>query len=315
MIKEKKISRDGVGILLALFSAICSSIYDPLGSLISNGSFSLYLFGAFAYLGGLVISLSSFIFSLIKERGKDHPNFLKGKKEWGIAVLSAFFSIGANIMLLYALKIAPASQVALFSNVEIICTSLLAFFFFKEAIEWFNWVGIGFILSGVLVLSLLSSSAGGSISFSPASLLALGAAACWGMENNLTRLISHKSSAQITMVKCSIGSTFEFILAFSLGGRISSLSAPFAALGVGAVAFGVSLLCYISAQSRIGASKTSAFYASAPFLGSILSLIIYQEIPTWYFYLAFSLILLGQAFIAFFTLRKERQKEKTSVSN
>lgn len=314
MRKIKKISPGGIGILLALFSAMCSSIYDPLGSLISNESFSLYFFGAFAYFGGLLVALISFFLILIKNReSKDH-NFLKGKKEWGIAFLSALFSVGANLLLLLALKIAPASQVALFSNVEIVCTSLLAFLFFKEAIEWFNWTGIALIFSGVIILSL-SSSTSGAISFSPASLLALGAAFCWGMENNLTRLISHRNSAQTIIIKCSIGSILEFIIAFSLGGSLTNVAQPFEAIGVGIIAFGISLLCYIHAQRRIGASKTSAFYASSPFLGSIISLLIYHEVPSWAFYLAFCLILCGQAFIAFFTLKKERNKEKASVSN
>lgn len=314
MEEKKRLSGGSIGILLALFSAVCSSIYDPLGTLICQGSFSLYFFGAFAYLGGLVISLISFAITLIKDRGQKKDDFLQGKKEWGIAFLSALFSIGANLFLLFALKIAPSSQVALFSNVEIVCTSLLAFFFFKEAIEWFNWTGIGFIFAGVIVLSL-SGSSSGSINFSPASLLALGAAACWGMENNLTRLISHRNCSQIIMVKCSLGTVLELVIAFSIGEKITNVNEPLSALGVGAVTFGISLLCYIQAQRRIGASKTSAFYASAPFLASIISLLIYHETPVWNFYVAFSLILIGQAFIAFFTIRKERKKEKASVAN
>lgn len=293
---------------LALLSAVMSSLYDPMGALIEDGAFSFYLFGAFSYLGAFLIDGLVFLITYIRiKKGKRENDLLQGKAEWGIAIASGLFSVLANCLLLLALMMAPASQVALFSNAEIMCTSILAFFIFKEAIAWYGWAGIGLIISGVVILSLDFSS-GTGITFSYASLLALGASLCWAFENNLTRLISNRNSAQIAAIKCSFGTTIEFIIAYSLGAGISHVYQPFAAMGVGSIAFGISLLFYLQAQRRIGAVKTSAFFVSAPFLGSILSLLIIHESPAWNFYLAFSLILLGQAIIAFFSLRDEKKR-------
>lgn len=43
-----------------------------------------------------------------------------------------------------------------------------------------------------------------------------------------------------------------------------------AALLLGFVAYGLSILCYIYAQRELGAAKTSAYYAIAPFIGVVL---------------------------------------------
>lgn len=49
------------------------------------------------------------------------------------------------------------------------------------------------------------------------------------------------------------------------------------AMLLGFVAYGLSIFFYIKAQRIIGATKTSAYYSVAPFVGTFLSFIILQE--------------------------------------
>ena len=62
---------------------------------------------------------------------------------------------------------------------------------------------------------------------------------------------------------------------------------------LGFVAYGLSIFFYIYAQRTLGAAKTSAYYAVAPFIGAALSFLIFHEMPSGIFLAALLLMLLG----------------------
>ena len=68
-------------------------------------------------------------------------------------------------------------------------------------------------------------------------------------------------------------------IAFVSGERISRECPSFIppALLLGVVAYGLSIFTYIRAQKELGAAKTSAYYAIAPFIGAFLSFVILKE--------------------------------------
>ena len=70
-----------------------------------------------------------------------------------------------------------------------------------------------------------------------------------------------------------------------------------AALLVGFVAYGLSIFSYIYAQRYLGAAKTSAYYAIAPFVGTALSLIIFWEMPSLRFVIALIIMIVGACLI------------------
>lgn len=59
------------------------------------------------------------------------------------------------------------------------------------------------------------------------------------------------------------------------------------------VAYGLSIFFYVYAQRMIGAARTSAYYAIAPFIGTILSLIIFRELPHYTYFIALALMIIG----------------------
>ena len=65
------------------------------------------------------------------------------------------------------------------------------------------------------------------------------------------------------------------------------------ALLLGFVAYGLSILFYIYAQRSLGAAKTSAYYAVAPFIGVALSLALFREIPSGWFIAALIVMIAG----------------------
>ena len=62
---------------------------------------------------------------------------------------------------------------------------------------------------------------------------------------------------------------------------------------LGFIAYGLSIYFYVYAQRDLGAAKTSAYYAVAPFIGVLLSLIIFREIPGIMFFIALAIMILG----------------------
>ena len=48
----------------------------------------------------------------------------------------------------------------------------------------------------------------------------------------------------------------------------------------------------------LGAAKTSTYYAAAPFVGTAISLVLFLELPSWPFFVALVLMVLGAYFAA-----------------
>ena len=85
----------------------------------------------------------------------------------------------------------------------------------------------------------------------------------------------------------------QLLIRLCIGERMTVLWSVFAVLGVGFVAYGLSIFCYVYAQRILGAARTSAYYAVAPFIGTLLSLVIFRDIPQYIFFIALGLMIVG----------------------
>ena len=114
------------------------------------------------------------------------------------------------------------------------------------------------------------------------------------MENNCTRNMSEKSPAQIVIVKGFGSGGTAFLLAVLLGDPFPESFVPVVlSLLLGFVAYGLSIFCYVKAQRYLGASRTSACYAAAPFMGVLLSVVILHELPGEIFLFSAALMACG----------------------
>lgn len=66
-----------------------------------------------------------------------------------------------------------------------------------------------------------------------------------------------------------------------------------AVLLLGFVAYGLSINFYIKAQKDLGAAKTSAYYAIAPFLGVAFGILLLNERPGIQFYVGLVIMILA----------------------
>jgi len=169
----------------------------------------------------------------------------------------------------------------LLNNFEIVATSMIAFLFFREAISGYLATAIGLVVLASIVLSFEGE---GSFQFSEGSALVLSAACCWGLENNCTRMLSSKSSIQITVVKGICSGLGSLLIAWAVGEKLPGIGRICGALVLGFVAYGLSINFYIRAQKDLGAAKTSAYYSVAPFLGVFFGMVLLGERPGIRFY-------------------------------
>ena len=216
----------------------------------------------------------------------------------------------APIFLLVGLSLSDAASISLMNNFEIVLTTLIAFFLFKEKITLRTWIGI---LSITLSVFLLSIDVNEKISFSKGSFFALLACLCWGLENNCTRKISDKNPFQIVILKGIFSGLGSLIIGLVIGEKMTNAVYIIYALILGFVSYGLSVFCYVIAQRSLGAAKTSAYYAVAPFIGVLLSFLIYGILPNHLFYLSLLLMINGSIFVVIDTLKKEEDGKKESV--
>ena len=198
--------------------------------------------------------------------------------------------IAAPIFLMIGLTRTTAANVSLLNNFEIVATALISLGLFGERISRRLWAAIVFVTVSSILLSVEDSS---SFSFSLGSVFVLLACTCWGLENNCTRSIADKDPLQIVVVKGFGSGAGSLVIALMLGERLPAPGYALGALALGFVAYGLSIRFYIYAQRGLGAAKTSAYYALAPFLGAGLSLVLFRQRPQPYFWAALLLMAVG----------------------
>ena len=269
-------------ILYAFLAAVFYAVNVPLSKLFLQ-QVGPTMMAALLYLGaGIGIGALSM---LNREKGE---KLSKTDLPYVLGMIA--LDIAAPICLLLGLTMTTAANVSLLNNFEIVATAVIALVIFREAISPRLWLGILFVTASCALLSFEDLS---SLQFNSGSLFALLACICWGIENNCTRRLSSKDPLQIVMVKGICSGTGSIIIGFLCGERILHLWTIPAVLLLGFVAYGLSIYFYVYAQRILGAARTSAYYAVAPFIGVFLSLLIFREVPGLLFIAALILMIVG----------------------
>ena len=275
------------GIFLAILAAGLYAINSPLSKLLLNYMPSTLMAG-FLYVGA---GLGMGVIALVRKVGKPKNTENKlTKSELPYVIAMILLDIAAPIFLLLGLKSVSAENTSLLNNFEIVATAIVALIIFKEKISPRLWVGILFVTLSCALLSVEDIT---NFKFSFGALFIILACVCWGFENNCTRKISSKDPLQIVLLKGIFSGLGSIIIGLCIGERITVVWSIFAVLGVGFIAYGLSIFFYVHAQRLLGAARTSAYYAIAPFIGVVLSLVIFQSLPHYTFFIALALMVVG----------------------
>ena len=279
-------------ILMALLAAALYGISSPIAKLLLL-KIPPTLLAGLLYLGaGFGMALVNLIRGLSQ---RDSAEAKLSSKETPFVIGMILLDIAAPVFLMLALTRTTAANVSLLNNFEIVATAVIALLIFKEAIGKRMWWAIALITTASLVLSLEDAS---SFSFSIGSVFVILACVSWGFENNLTRLLSLKDPLQIVVLKGFGSGTGSLIIAWTLKQYSTDFLYMGLALLLGFVAYGLSIYCYIVSQRTLGAARTSAYYAAAPFIGVLLSILIFGQKISGSFVVALSLMIIGAYFAA-----------------
>jgi drug/metabolite transporter (DMT)-like permease len=275
---------------MAILAAALFGISSPVSKLLL-AEIPSTLMASLLYLGAGIGMLAINIARRLGKREQLEARMTKREMPYIIGMI--ILDIAAPVCLMIGLSMTTSANAALLNNFEIVATSLIALIIFKEAIGKRMWIAISLITLSSIILSVEDFH---NISFSTGSVFILLACLCWGFENNCTRMLSLKDPLQIVIVKGFGSGAGALIIALALKQYSTNILYLFMSLVLGFVAYGLSIYFYIIAQRELGAARTSAYYAVAPFIGVLLSIIIFSQQFTISFIIALVIMITGAYF-------------------
>lgn len=276
-----------IATFFAILAAALYAINIPLSKMLLR-FVQPTMMAAFLYLGA---GVGLFFYGVFTKEKGEKPTRAELPYTVGMIVLD----VAAPILLMLGLQYTNSANASLLNNFEIVATSLIAFLVFREKLSKRLIAAIAFVTAASITLSFEGM---GSFRFNNGSLLVLGAACCWGLENNCTRMLSNKSSVQITTIKGVFSGLGSLIVALTVGEKIPGIVWILAVLVLGFVAYGLSINFYIKAQKDLGAAKTSAYYSIAPFLGVLFGALLLRERPGIQFYIGLVIMMVATVLMA-----------------
>lgn len=297
----KKTNR--IAIVFAILAAVLYAINIPISKLLLN-YISPTLMAAYLYIGA---GLGTGVLFFCTKKKKSVPNL--DKKDFPYVVGMVVLDIIAPIVLMFGLANTTSASAALLNNFEIVATSIIALVIFKEWISFKMWIAIFFIILASFILSFdgFSFEDMGNFHFSWGSILVILATLFWGLENNCTKKIASKNTYQIVMIKGIFSGLGSFLIAIIIKDSfVNSIYIPFVLL-LGFVAYGLSIMFYIKAQDKIGAARTSSYYAFAPFIGALFSFVFLHEKLGVNYFIALVVMLMGTSIVIYDTMSSKKK--------
>lgn len=276
--------------MFALFSAVLFGISAPLSKILLSEIAPVMLAGLL-YLGAFVgLGLYSLGSKIIKSQKNDISEPLEKKDMPYLSGAILFGGIIGPITLMTGLFFVSGFVGSLLLNMEVMATALIAFAVFKENSGLRLWIALILITLGGILLAWNPSFGNYHIL---GSILIIIAMISWGIDNNLTRQISHKNPVQITIIKGFVGGGTSLCLALFMGSRI--VLGPYLLFGLilGTVSVGLSLIFFIKALQGLGSSRTGMIFSIAPFIGAGLSILLLRDRLSWYMLPATFLMIMG----------------------
>ncbi len=180
-----------------------------------------------------------------------------------------FGGIFGPIALLFGLRLADAASVSLWLNLELAATAVLGVCLFRDHLGRKGWLGVVAALGAAALLSWSEGAAGLA-----AGSLVLLACLCWGLDNHLTALIDGITPSQSTLWKGGVAGFVNLTIGVTLTPLSAAWHILVAALLVGALSYGASIVLYIRSAQGLGATRAQVIFSSAPFFGVALAVAV-----------------------------------------
>lgn len=272
----------------ALAAALLFGASTPLAKLLV-GAMPPVMLAGLLYLGsGLGLG------ALLLWRGWAHPastpqrRIPRADRPWLLGAIG-FGGVLGPVLLMAGLAQTSGAVASLLLNVEGVLTAVIAWVAFKENADRPIVLGMLAIVAG----SVLLSWEPGAAALSPGALLIVGACLAWAIDNNLTRKVSANDAMLVACLKGLFAGACNTGLALATGAAWPPLASAGAALALGFLGYGLSLSLFVVGLRTLGAARTGAYFSVAPLFGVLISLALWPEAPSAWFWPAAALMALG----------------------
>lgn len=266
------IDKNRLAISSAFFSAVLFGMSTPFGKLLLSRIGPLSLAGLL-YLGSFGGIAAVLLLRMVRKTDANGEASLGRRDALPLAGAILCGGVCAPILLFVGLSKTHASVASLLLNTEGILTILSAVLIFRESAGSRVWTSATLMLLASFIM-VYSPADTASLS---GPLLILGACLMWGIDNNITRKLSHKSPYEIALLKGLAAGAVTLAIARSAGEALPSFPFLLLALLLGALSYGASLILFIYALRHVGTSRTATLFQTAPFVGAVVSLALLGE--------------------------------------
>jgi drug/metabolite transporter (DMT)-like permease len=247
------------GVWSCLVAALLFGASTPAASVIADDMTPLVLAGLL-YLGAAIVVAPWWL-------ARPPERAALRRDRWSLAVAIVAGGAIGPALLTAGLVDTPAATASLLLNMELVATVVLAATLFREHLG-----------RNMLVAAALVTVAGGLLVWEPgatanlSALLIVGACVCWGLDNSVTSRIDQVSPQHVTFLKGIVAGTVNLVLGVVISGAgdIRTWSV-LGALAVGAFGYGMSITLWVRGAHQLGAARGQVIFATAPFIGAVLS--------------------------------------------
>jgi drug/metabolite transporter (DMT)-like permease len=271
------------GVRAALLAAVLFGASAPLAKLLL-GEVSPWLLAGLLYVGA---GVGMWAWRLVRRAPR--VRLPRHDVPWLVGAVAAG-GIAGPVLLMFGLASMPASGASLLLNAEGVLTAVIAWIVFREPAGRRVVLGMAAIVAGAVVIAVPTAQA--QVTSVWPALAVVGACACWALDNNLTRKVSLTDATWLVAVKGTVAGPTNLVLALVLGAQLPALRATGAALVLGFVSYGLSLVLFIVGLRHVGTARAGAYFSVAPFFGAILAVALGDAV-TWQLLVAGALMAVG----------------------
>jgi drug/metabolite transporter (DMT)-like permease len=259
------------GPLFGLLAALSFGLGAPLAKLL-GGQVAPLMLAALLY-GGAAAALWMFGRAVRRPGAAREAPLVRGDAPALVAITVLGGMVGPLLMLVGLARVS-ATAGALLLNFEGPLTALIAVVAFGEHLGRRALLATALVAAGAVLLAGGRGVGGASVGGAAAL-----AAAClaWAIDNNLTQRLALRDPVAIVRWKTLGAAGGNLVLALAHRDRFPAGGVLAAALGLGAVSYGASVLLDAYALRVLGAAREAAFFATAPFIGAVVGAALFRE--------------------------------------
>ncbi|WP_455285979.1 DMT family transporter [[Eubacterium] cellulosolvens] len=273
------------GYVAVLFSALLFGVGITLCKMLLGSASPLVVAAVTNLAGGLFLACagllpgSAKVASWLKLPTSRKTRF--GRRDIVIVLLIVLFgAVLAPSLYFFGLNETTAVSASFLGNTETLFTIGIAFIFLGERGRRKDYTAMALLVIGAVVVTTnLDFERLDTLGAVFGNLLVVTGCLFWGIDNNLSRLLTvRRSLLQIGLTKQILGGALLLVITwiFGLGFVASPVSIAYIAI-VGVLSAGLSLLLFLFSLQEIGAMKTGVTFSMSSLFGVVSAFLILRE--------------------------------------